>query len=84
MNLIERTELYRRMWRLTLPHVPEPSPQDAARWGLYPAHAVEAAILRTAMRFAPIKVTTGFDPQQAYRYVTGTARSIAAAREQVQ
>lgn len=78
MNLIERVELYLKMWRLTLPHISEPPSEDAARWGLYPMHVVEAAILRTGKRFARTKITPDFVPEQAYRYATATARSIAS------
>lgn len=77
MNLIQRIDLYGQMWRLVMPHIPEPTPEDAARWGLYPTTAVEAAILRTSKRFARTKLAPEFVPQQAYRYVTATARSIA-------
>jgi hypothetical protein len=39
---------------------------------------VEQAILRTGKKFSADKVTADFDPAQAYRYTTGTARMMAA------
>ncbi len=77
MTILERITFYQRIWRAVVPHLPVPSPQDAGRWVVYPEETVEAAILRTAKRFAESKLPAGFDPKQAYRYTTGTARSIA-------
>lgn len=75
MTILERIETYRKVWRIVLPHLAEPSPEDVARWAVYPIDAVEAAILRTGRRFARSKISIQFDPQQAYRYVTATARN---------
>jgi len=77
MNLIERVSLYLKTWKMVLPHVAPPPPEDAARWGLYPSYVVEAAILRTSKRFAPARLGLDFVPQQAYKYATATARAIA-------
>ena len=77
MTILDKIKFFRQVWRILLPHLTEPAAQDAARWGIYPPEAVEAALLRTAKRFARNRVPESFDPQQAYRYVTATARSIA-------
>ena len=77
MNLIQQIDLYRKTWRLLLPHVPVPPPEDAARWAAYPSSAVESALLRTSKRFAPARITPDFVPQRAYKYATATARAIA-------
>jgi len=60
-----------------LPHVPEPTPEDAVRWCGYPVQAVEQAILRTSKRFSREKIVQGFDVGSAYRYTTSTARRMA-------
>jgi hypothetical protein len=62
------------LWRMALPHVTPPSVQDAARWSGYPPEIVEKAILRTARRFAPDKITPAFRPEEAYRYTSSVAK----------
>lgn len=80
MNVLEKVKYFAKVWQLALPHIPPPAPEDAARWAVYSSVAVEAAILRTAKRFAPARITHDFVPVQAYRYATATARSIAQAK----
>ena len=77
MTILEKINHFQKVWEAALPHLPAPAPQDAARWCNYPVATVESAILRTAKRFSVGKVAANFDPHQAYRYVTGTARSIS-------
>jgi hypothetical protein len=82
MTILEKIAHFRQVWRLALPHLPVPEPADAVRWCTYDLQTVEAAILRTAQKFAEQKLPQGFSPQSAYKYVTATARSIAQ-RQQV-
>jgi hypothetical protein len=78
MQLTEKIEYFTELWSLILPHVAEPSPQDAARWCDYEPAIVERAMLRTGRRFAKDKIPPGFNPEEAYRYVTGVSRSMTA------
>ena len=77
MTALEQIEQHRILWGLALPHLPTPDPQIVVRWVEYPLQSVEHAILRTAKRFTREKVGSDFDPNQAYRFVTGTARQIS-------
>jgi hypothetical protein len=77
MTILEKITFYQRVWKALVPHLPTPTPQDAARWCAYTEQAVEAAILRTAKRFAQPKLAEGFDPHAAYKYTTSTARAIS-------
>ena len=78
MTVLERIENLRQTWTALLPHIPAPSPEDIARWCNYPHSAVEQAIMRTAKRFSASRVdAANLDAFAAYRYTTGTARSIA-------
>jgi hypothetical protein len=76
MTVFAQIEEYRKLWRVVLPHLAEPSQQDAARWCIYPTPAVEGAILRAGQRFAPPRVGSDFDPTQVYRYVTAVSKQI--------
>jgi hypothetical protein len=76
MSAIDQIRRYQELWNLVLPHIAPPEPEDVARWCAFETDNVETAILRTAARFARHKVSTNLEPTQAYRYVTGTARSI--------
>lgn len=78
MQLAEKLDYFIRLWRVVVPHIAEPSPQDVARWCEYDTAVAEGAILRTARRFAEGKVRHGFSPEEAYRYTTGVARSMTA------
>lgn len=75
MTLLDRIENYRRIWSIILSHLPQPSEQDAARWGAYPVEAVESALLRAARRFAIDRIPTDFDVSSAYRFVTTISRA---------
>ena len=75
MTLIEKIESYTRLWRVVLPHITEPSAQDAAHWCDYEPSLVERSILRVGRRFAPEKLPPGFNPQVAYRYTSGVLKS---------
>jgi len=77
MTTIEKIAHYQTLWGVALPHLEQPTSQDAVRWCAYPLESVEAAILRAAKRFAAHKVSQSFDAQEAYRYTTATARHIA-------
>jgi len=77
MTLLEKITHYQRVWRIALPHLTEPAPEDVARWCTYPLGTVENAILRTGNRFAKSKLASGFNPEEAYRYTTAVARSMA-------
>lgn len=81
MTILELITRFQELWRMVLPHIAEPSPQDAARWCDYDPSIVERAILRTGRRFASDKVPSGFKPEEAYRYVTGVARSATAQQQ---
>jgi len=74
MTLAEKIHNFVELWQMALPHVEPPSVQDAARWSAYDPALVERAILRTARRFAPNKVTPEFQANEAYRYVSSVAR----------
>lgn len=76
MTKLEQVNQLTRLWRVALPHIAEPSPQDAIRWCLYPMETVESAILQAGKRFTVTKLTADFVPTQAYKYVTATARSM--------
>jgi hypothetical protein len=77
VSALEQITQYQTLWAAVIPHIPPPSPEDVARWFGYQPSAVEHAIMRTARRFARDKVVPDFDPVQAYRFATATARSIA-------
>ena len=74
MNLIERINSLLAVWRVALPHIPAPAPDNVAHWLNYPNLIVEAAILRTARKFSQDKLSADFIPSQAYKYTTSTAR----------
>lgn len=76
MTILEKVAHFREIWRIALPHIPAPAPEDVVHWCHYEPVTVEAAILRTAQKFAEKKLPQGFTPSSAYRYVTSTARSI--------
>jgi len=76
MTLLEKYETFVRLWRVALPHVPEPSIQDAARWSEYRPNIVERAILRTGRRFAPHRITPEFSPEESYKYTSAVARAL--------
>lgn len=77
MNLLQRIDHYQKVWGVILPHLPQPSEQDAARWGVYPVEAVEGALLRAARRFAIDRIPTDFDVSSVCRYVTAISRAIS-------
>jgi hypothetical protein len=77
MTLMQKIAYLKKVWHTLLPHVAMPTSEDAARWCPYPLEAVEAALLRTAKRFAPARIDQGFVPRQAYSYATATARNIS-------
>jgi hypothetical protein len=79
MTILEKIAHLQHVWRVVLPHITEPSPEDAAHWCSYPLEAVESAILRTGKRFSKSRLTPGFDPHDAHRYATAVARSMAAS-----
>lgn len=84
MTTLENVKHFIRLWKVALPHVAAPSPEDAIRWAMYPVDTVESAILQTARRFSAAKLTPDFTPIRAYKYVTATARTItqrASVRE---
>jgi hypothetical protein len=81
MTLIQRVDGLLATWRLLLPHVPPPEPEDAARWLNYPDEIVEQAIFRTRKKFAAHKIDARFDPCRAHQYATATARTMAAKEE---
>lgn len=76
MTLLKRIESFLAVWRVMLPHIPAPTPKDTTHWLNYSDEIVEAAIFRTGKFSAP-KLSAGFDPSQAYRYATATARIMA-------
>ena len=84
MTLLQRIEYLRQVWTNLLPHIPAPPPEDAARWCNYPNAAVESAILRAAKKFSAAKVQSNFDATVAWRYTTGTARSISGQKDTAQ
>jgi hypothetical protein len=74
MTLIERIDSLLAVWRIAVPHIPAPAPESVTHWLNYPNVIVEAAILRTARKFSPGKSSADFNPAQAYKYTTSTAR----------
>lgn len=74
MNLAQKISGFVELWQLAMPHIVPPTVQDAARWGSYPPEVVEKAILRTARRFAPEKITPAFRADEAYRYVSAVTK----------
>jgi hypothetical protein len=84
MTVLEKISHLKTVWRLTLPHIPEPSHEDVARWCIYPMEHVEAAILRTVRRFAKDKLGPSFVPTEAYRYTSAVARSMTEKAQPTQ
>jgi hypothetical protein len=83
MNLLQRVDTITKVWKIMLPHLPEPSAETIGRWLFYPDSAIEAAIVRTASKFKRNRIDLAtFDPVQAYRYTTGTAKLIADQKGQ--
>lgn len=76
MSLLEKYERFVGLWRVALPHVIEPTIQDAGRWTEYRPAIVERAILRTGRRFAPDRITPGLTPEESYRYTSAVARAL--------
>jgi hypothetical protein len=76
MRAVQRIEEFLKLWRVILPHLPEPSLRDAGRWAIYTDDAVEGAILRAGQRYSPERVGPAFDPTQAYKYVTTVAKAL--------
>jgi hypothetical protein len=76
MTLLERIDHYTKVFSIALPHVKAPTPSEAIRWCEYPQASVELSMLRAAKKFAPTLIKPGFDPTDAYVYITGTARLI--------
>jgi hypothetical protein len=76
MTLVQRVDSLLATWRLLLPHVPAPTPENATRWLHYPDAVVESAILRTAQKFSQEKLSANFEPSLAYKYTTSTARNM--------
>ena len=81
MTISEKIQQYQKVWRLVLPHLSEPQPEDAVRWCAYPTEIVETAILRAGQRFAPPKVGPSFQPLQAFKFVTATSRSLTMKQQ---
>jgi hypothetical protein len=77
MNLLKRLDALMELWRTLIPHIAPPVQADASRWLNYSDEAVEQAILRTSKKFAASKIAADFDPSDAYRYATGTARILS-------
>ncbi len=82
MTILERIDYLQRVWKSLLPHLAAPPSEDTARWLNYENEVIEQAILRSSRKFSAAKVPTGFDSAIAWRYTTGTARSIAAAQKE--
>jgi len=76
MTMLKRLDRYSELWRIALPHIEPPTIQDAGRWAEYPPAIVERAILRTARKFAQVKIASGFIPSEAYRYASSVARAM--------
>ena len=76
MGAIDRLKNYRTLWALVLPHVTVPAPDEVVMWMTYSHKAVEAAILRTAKRFAKGRIGPKFHPVMTYRYAAGVAKAI--------
>ncbi|HKV92334.1 MAG TPA: hypothetical protein VJW20_07280 [Candidatus Angelobacter sp.] len=81
MTLLQRIDDLLATWRIVLPHLPPPAPEDAVRWLHYSDTAVEQAILRTGKKFAAHKIDAQFDPSRAHQYATATARIMATKEE---
>lgn len=77
MSALEQIKQYQALWTTVIPHIKAPPPEDVARWFAFSTNAVEHAVMRTARRFAREKIGPTFDPTQAYKYATATARNIA-------
>lgn len=79
MTVLERIHAMRATFAALLPHLPQPSVQDAARWITYDAAVAEAAIVRASQKFAASKIDlANFDVSSPYRYITATCRQTAA------
>jgi hypothetical protein len=76
VRTIQRIEEFLKLWRVILPHLPEPSLRDAGRWAIYTDDAVEGAILRAGQRYSPERVGPAFDPTQAHRYVSIVSKAL--------
>jgi hypothetical protein len=83
MNLIERVAHIQQVWRMIIPHLAEPAPADVGRWLEYSDRTIEAAILRTAGKFASSKIDAQtFDATRSWRYVSATAKQMAREVEE--
>ena len=75
MQILEQIQHYKTVWGELIPHIIAPHTQDVLRWCEYQPDIVEKAIARTARKFAVDRIDPStFDPESAYRYVSGTAR----------
>ena len=77
MNLAERVSHLQELWLSVMPHIPVPGLKDIAYWYSYPIETIEAAIMRTAAKFAKEKIATDFKPKDAFSYVTGYCRIVS-------
>jgi hypothetical protein len=80
MTILEQVVHYQAVWRLILPHIQQPAPEDCARWLAYPVPIVEQALIRSGQRFTQARLDVGFEPSSAYRYVTATANRMSTTR----
>jgi hypothetical protein len=77
MNVIDKITYYQKVWKVALPHLPTPEPQDIRFWTDLDVNSVESAILQASNRFAESRIKRPFDASEAYRYITATAKGMA-------
>jgi len=82
VNVIERIAHLQRVWSMVVPHLPDPSPQDVARWLEHSDRIIEAAMVRTASKFASSRIGANFDVSRAWRYTTSTAKQMAQEEQE--
>lgn len=70
--LIERLNNAARLWRITMPHIPNPDDRQFIRWlDRFDDALVERAILRASRRFSPERMTSRITSDSVHKFVTG-------------
>jgi hypothetical protein len=72
MTIVERCTDAQELWKMFLPFVSAPEPQQLARWAnRFPDELIERAFLKTARKFSAKRVRLPLDEADIHRYVTG-------------
>jgi hypothetical protein len=77
MRKMTPIQRWQKAWEVLIPHIPVPSDADAAVWQKFPQVDVDRAISRCRFRYALSMIRDGFEPVQAYNWVTFVANEAA-------